>query len=230
MNMQDKIHKIKVPITLAFTLVFFLTYPYLSGKQSSDGLPELAISFMFLIIPCLSMFLKHKKGFACVCLLALISIAIATAAIITKDPILVKIAIAAEFFFFLFTFIMVIKHIFSHDQVTIHQVLTAILGYLLIALLFAFIYTYASFYNPNILMFITDNIGATRSYWHFNETLYFSLVTLTSLGYGDIVPVGGHIRMLAAIEAVVGQMYIAVFMARLVGIMISQKLARQKNK
>jgi hypothetical protein len=41
---------------------------------------------------------------------------------------------------------------------------------------------------------------------------------LTSVGYGDIVPLGGHARSLAMLEAIAGQMYLAIFMARLVGL------------
>lgn len=52
----------------------------------------------------------------------------------------------------------------------------------------------------------------------FGEFLYFSFVTLTTLGYGDIGPTTPAARMLAAAEAVVGQLYIAIFIARLVGL------------
>jgi voltage-gated potassium channel Kch len=52
--------------------------------------------------------------------------------------------------------------------------------------------------------------------------IYFSLVTLTTLGYGDIVPTAAAARMLAAVEAVVGQLYLAVLVARLVGLHIAQ--------
>jgi len=48
--------------------------------------------------------------------------------------------------------------------------------------------------------------------------LFLSFVTLTSVGYGDIVPLGGHARSLAMLEAIAGQMYLAIFMARLVGL------------
>ncbi len=48
------------------------------------------------------------------------------------------------------------------------------------------------------------------------DLLYFSLATLTTLGYGDIVPVGGEARMLAALEAVVGVLYVAITVALLV--------------
>ncbi len=48
------------------------------------------------------------------------------------------------------------------------------------------------------------------------DLLYFSLATLTTLGYGDIVPVGGEVRMLAALESAVGVLYVAITVAVLV--------------
>ena len=51
--------------------------------------------------------------------------------------------------------------------------------------------------------------------------LYYSFITLTTLGYGDVVPVSAAARMFAAIEAVMGQLYLAVLVARLVGLHIS---------
>ena len=49
---------------------------------------------------------------------------------------------------------------------------------------------------------------------------YYSFVTLTTLGYGDIIPVSPHARALSSLEAVVGQLFIAVLIARLVGMHI----------
>jgi voltage-gated potassium channel Kch len=53
--------------------------------------------------------------------------------------------------------------------------------------------------------------------------IYFSSVTLTTLGYGDIVPVFRPARMFATLEATAGQLYVAIVIARLVGLHISQK-------
>lgn len=229
MNIRKSINKLKIPITLTCFLVFFLFYPFASTGSNINNLPKLAISFVFFIIPCLSMFLKKRKYFYYACLLALASLVLSIAALVTDYFILINLVIIIEFIFFTFTLFMVVKHIYVHDEITIHKVLTAILGYLLVGFIFAFIYTYISLYDPNILMYITNGLGTQNSYWHFSDTLYFSLVTLTSLGFGDIVPVTSHVRMLAAMEAVIGQMYIAVFIARLIGLMVSQRILKRKK-
>ena len=55
----------------------------------------------------------------------------------------------------------------------------------------------------------------------FSDLIYFSFVTITTLGYGDITPVSRMAKNLAVLEAVWGQTYLAVLVARLVGLHLS---------
>jgi Ion channel len=55
------------------------------------------------------------------------------------------------------------------------------------------------------------------------DFIYLSLITLTTVGYGDIVPVTRPARMLAALEGVIGQLYLAVLIARLIGLHASRR-------
>ncbi len=57
--------------------------------------------------------------------------------------------------------------------------------------------------------------------------LYFSFSTLTTLGYGDIVPVSPLARMLTSVEAITGQLYLTVLVARLVGLHITESLSQR---
>jgi hypothetical protein len=56
-----------------------------------------------------------------------------------------------------------------------------------------------------------------------SDLVYFSFVTLSTLGYGDVLPVSGAARAMATLEALTGQIYITVFIARLVGLHISRR-------
>ena len=65
-------------------------------------------------------------------------------------------------------------------------------------------------------------------YGLLNDNLsYFSFVTLTTLGYGDIVPVSGPAKTFSTLEAIVGQLYIALLVARLVGLHTAQSIANK---
>jgi hypothetical protein len=62
-----------------------------------------------------------------------------------------------------------------------------------------------------------------------NALLYFSLVCLTTMGYGDILPVSDLARPLAVLEGVFGTLYLAVMIARLVGLHITASVSQQSN-
>ena len=66
---------------------------------------------------------------------------------------------------------------------------------------------------PTSLANIGSDISVSQAY---SSMLYFSFVTLTSVGYGDIVPVQPFVRALSNLEAIVGQLYPATLLARLV--------------
>jgi hypothetical protein len=87
---------------------------------------------------------------------------------------------------------------------------TAVSIYLLLGMLWFSLYCAVDTFYPGAIQL--TNAGRDRQ----SELLYFSLVTLTTVGYGDIVPIDGEVRMLAALEAIAGVLYIAITVALLV--------------
>jgi hypothetical protein len=59
--------------------------------------------------------------------------------------------------------------------------------------------------------------------------MYYSFVTLTTLGYGDIYPVSDAARILGMLEATLGQLYLVILVARLVGLYTSQQMENRKR-
>src|SRR5262245_22493265 len=92
----------------------------------------------------------------------------------------------------------------------------AVAAYLMMALLWAFAYTLVARLVPGSFAF-TVKAGPPRSMARF-EAIYFSLVTLTTVGYGDVVPVSNAARMLAMVESTAGLFYVTVLVARLVAL------------
>ena len=103
---------------------------------------------------------------------------------------------------------VVVRRIASHEQVTNETILGAISAYLLIAL--AFSYIFLSMDSPGSLLF-----GSPQPSTAFP---YFSLVTITTLGYGDLAPATEAARALATMEAIIGQVFLVVFVARMVSL------------
>jgi Ion channel len=96
--------------------------------------------------------------------------------------------------------------------VTAHRVLGAIALYLNIGLMFATIYRLIWYFIPHSLA----NIPSGEGWQAAGAILYFSFVTLTSTGFGDITPLHPIVRMLANVEAIIGQLYPATLLARLI--------------
>lgn len=111
------------------------------------------------------------------------------------------------------------QSVFAKGRMTGDRVAGAIAVYLLVGLLWALVYGIISATDPTafrgIQAFTLEESGAQQDF------IYFSFVTLTTLGYGDMSPVAPAARTLAWFEAVFGQLYLGVTIARLVGLQIS---------
>ena len=113
----------------------------------------------------------------------------------------------------------ILPHIFRSRQITLDTIFAAVIVYLLIALTFAMIYDLTFLLDPQ--SFVIPRLTSPENTFLRHELLYFSLLTITTLGYGDIVAKLPLAQMLSVLEAVVGVLYVAILIAGLVGIHIS---------
>jgi hypothetical protein len=116
--------------------------------------------------------------------------------------------------------IVVARAVFASGRVTFHRVVGAVLLYLCIGLVFVSLYCFVALREPNAfggLPPLHDNLALS------GNLIYFSFVTLTSVGYGDIVPLHPFARGLANVEAIIGQLYPATLLARLVTLELEQR-------
>ena len=91
-------------------------------------------------------------------------------------------------------------------------------GICLTLIYFAIVVMEPSAFGGNIVLDASDAHSTSKV---LQELIYFSLVTQTTLGYGDLSPTLGAARIIASFQAILGQLYLAVVVARLVGIAIS---------
>jgi hypothetical protein len=113
--------------------------------------------------------------------------------------------------FFALTAAGLFSYLRNSRSVAQPQLYTAVNIYLLLGLLWATLYLAIDAFSPGSIQ--VGSHPADRQ----TELLYFSLITLSTIGYGDIVPLSGEVRMLAALEGVTGVLYIAITVALLVG-------------
>lgn len=116
---------------------------------------------------------------------------------------------------------VVARHVFAPGRVTVHRVRGAVLLYLNVAALFAIAYGFLAMDIPG--SFVASRIATSASNTPFGAAgfSYFSLATITTTGYGDIVPVDPLARSLANLEAVIGQLFPATLLTRLVSLHVA---------
>lgn len=111
----------------------------------------------------------------------------------------------------LITPVAILRRIIMHERVTTETVLGAVCVYLLLGFSFALLFMAIGYVSS--LPFFTGQLHATAS-----QYLFFSYSTLTTVGYGNLVPAGSVGQSFAMLEALVGQIYLVIVVARLVSL------------
>jgi hypothetical protein len=119
--------------------------------------------------------------------------------------------------FFLVIVVSLIRQIATARNVSAKVILDSFVGYLLLGLIFSIFVAFIMQHDQNA--FSSQKTSETETQESFNRSvpLYFSFVTLATLGYGDIVPLKPYTRSLATLITITVQFYIAIIVALLVG-------------
>jgi len=124
----------------------------------------------------------------------------------------------------LFLIFFIIKDLFSGQKVSADKIYGAAVSYLLMGVMWACLYSAVVILDPNSIIRAGGAHMAT-----FSEIQYFSFTTLCSLGYGDIIPNTELTMMLSNLEVIVGSLYLAILVARLVGLYTAQASREKFN-
>jgi hypothetical protein len=123
--------------------------------------------------------------------------------------------------FLIFATGIVLSRVFQKGRITHYRIQGAIAVYLLLGLIWGIAYLLVELQAPGSF---NMGIASDRSQLS-SEMMYHSLVTLTTVGYGDITPLSAAARNLSNLEGLVGQLYPVILIARLVSLEITQRLS-----
>jgi hypothetical protein len=126
--------------------------------------------------------------------------------------------------FYAFAVALILRNIFQAAAITRDDILGTVCGYLLAANVWGSVYIATAILVPGSFAISHDLNDVTSDQGRTALFSYFSVVTLTTMGYGDITPVRPPADVLAMLEAIFGQFYIAVVVAQLVGLRLAQAL------
>jgi voltage-gated potassium channel len=208
-----------------FILLFLLAMPFIIGH------PFISIFFHLLLLNTLLVSLSASDRFnrlrwVLVALWAAgIGLYFKSALFPGPGPYRMDILLGAVFYlvFLVGCIAAILTYVFTSPRVTLDTIFAAVVGYFFLSIIFAALYSLLFYFNP-----ISFNLALPetphQSHLLMTEMVYFSLITIVGVGFGDILPLLPFPRMLAAVEAVVGHFYIAVLVGWLVGMFISQAL------
>lgn len=121
--------------------------------------------------------------------------------------------------FFVVSITLALTHLFSSGSISLSRITGGVCIYLMLGITWAILYVYLYRYVPGVFMGLPPS-DETVVLW---DLIYFSFVTMSTLGYGDITPVGSMARTLAYMQAVTGQLYIAILIGAMVGSYVSNQ-------
>lgn len=195
-------------ITLLLLLLFiFVLVPSLT--PSGGGEISIKITYSIILLTGIFSVAKSKMFVTIVGIAAVISLFVNWLSEVEPTrPVFITHDVVAIFFNLLFGFAILLKT-FKEGEITFQRIQGSIVVYLVIGLTFSYAF-------HAIYLLSGDTSFNNLKGDGLKEFLYFSLTSLTTMGYGDITPVHPIARSFANLEALIGQLYPAILIARLV--------------
>lgn len=207
-----------VQLLIAFALLFFFL-PFVEEIKGGDLIVSVLLSLVLLS----AVLAVASRGRMLTVALLLAIPAVAGRWINHFQPHLVPPAIFLVAGIGLVAFVVVnlLRFVLRAPSVDAEVICASISAYLMLGLIWTMAYWLVEQLTPGAFAFNTTT-GTKETMEGFNA-FYFSFITLSTVGYGDITPVSKVARMLAAMEAITGLLYVAVLIARLVAIYSTPK-------
>jgi hypothetical protein len=193
-------------LVLLLILVTYVLATSLSGRTGASILIVVQIVTVSLALRTS----QARRGFSRLATVLLVVVAVAAVTnLFVADNWMLSVAFAASSFLYFVAPVSIVRHIAWRQQVDQETMFGALSAYLLIGMAFGFLYVVvgrvqgAPFFGP-------QGDGSA------SQTLFFSFVTLTTTGYGNLVPAGNPGQTLAVFEALIGQLFLVTGLAKIV--------------
>jgi hypothetical protein len=201
---------------LILLLFFLVVVPFMDDHSGFRFIVDIVVTGIFIAVMYAISSKRHHVIFA-LCLIVPMIVSLWIDYFITAKWAFVTSEVCGILFFG-FAIINIVNFIRNANEVTTEVIYAAVVVYLLMALLWSNIYQLLEVLVPGSFSLPEGQIQNDRFLF-----LYFSLVTITTLGYGDMTPLTDRAAGLASVEALSGQIYLVVLVAWLVGMHVSKR-------
>jgi len=202
--------------SLTALLVLELCAIFLAAPLAAKGLPtaRAIADTLVLAVLVIVVMLSHRWDAIIIILLGLAATAVSFLPSLDWSPVSIAVLRRGGGILAFSALTWVVAHaVYAPGRITFHRLQGAVVIYLSLATIFASAYGLIWQLSPDAFVNLLTPEGDPKE---VAVMLYFSLTTLTTTGYGDIVPVDPFARSLANLEAVLGQFFLAITVARLV--------------
>lgn len=198
---------------LLLLLGLILLFPFLEEGVLARTLLGLLFSIV-LLVGALATRQTHW-GFILKLVLALVGVSLQWSALWSGNIALLNLAGLAYAASLAISFSGVLRYILQRGPITADKLHGALAGYIMLAFVWSFMYALLEIANAS--SFGPGQLNFTQTGTFF-RLIYFSLTTLTTTGYGDVIPLTNHARSLVMLEEFSGVFYVGVLIARLAGL------------
>jgi Ion channel len=216
-------------LLLASIMLLLITQPLFSGHALAQNIATATLSLVLLAA--LYAFRSARFYFAVAFVLLFPSIGCRLVLLFIWNPTIEVVGAIASCLFLAVTVVALVSRLFIVKSVTLDTISASICAYLLMGVSFAYAFAVVELQNPGafsaaLFQRQAGHIAPLISSLH--SFIYYSFVCLTTTGFGDIAPVSEGARSLSVMESVLGQLYMAILIARLVGLEVSQSMMDER--
>jgi hypothetical protein len=198
-------------------VLMFVLRPFLDGHTAVTYL--MATFFLLIFISAVYAVSSKRSTLIIALLLALLTEVLKWSGSLTAISSLDVLSDIFAAILLAYTATIILFYLFREERITGDMIMGAICVYFLMGLIWSLVFHTLEVFQPGSFQMPQGTVNQV-------SFTYYSFVTLTTLGYGDMTPISAPARSFALLEAMMGQLYLAVLIARLVGIHIAQSSRR----
>jgi len=204
-------------------LVLLLVAPFVTEHQQEYTRILFHVVLVATLLIGVWTLVRDRKWFVFGLSLAVLSLLLNSTAMFKNHSTLIYLIIIVQLLFLFLTLVIAFHDVVLEGSPDLNKIMGAVCIYLLLGIIWAFVYLAINLALPGSF----SGVSSSSPEQQMSELLYYSFITLTTLGYGDISPATHLARVFAYFEAILGQFFLAILVAGLVGAHIATKFGQR---
>jgi hypothetical protein len=192
-------------------LVMILLAPFIEGEHG--GVLARNVINLFVVLSAVAAVGRSLISFLSVLVLAVPALALRWMSMSSSNALLIDLALGFDAAVYATAIALLLRYVFDREVMTSDRLWGAASAYLMIGLLWTFIFAIVDRIHPG-----SFSVRGAVATLELHDLIYFSFSSLTTTGFGDIVPLGRVAKTAATLQVIVGQLFIAILIAKLVGV------------